>query len=197
MNYVFSKSGPVYAHKHSFFFGDECSSIMREELSRFMSFATSPIQGPYFTANPQQSHRHTIQFQASSYVQKKRLWKQAPVIMRQELEGGRKQASPSGSTGSRRLRSASCLSCEISIYIVARNTKTWTCKGLAEWGVVRPLRRPADWQLYFYRLLQTATDWTLTQSSVLAAAFVPSGRPGFKTARRCVCWWAEVKMFLC
>lgn len=132
-----------------------------------------PSNGRILQPNPPHTHRHTIQFRALSYVQKKRLWKQAPVIMRQELDGGRKQPSPPGSTGSRRLRSASCRSCEISIYIVARNTKTWTCKGLAEWGVAWPLRRPTDWQLYFYRLLQTATNWTLTRSSELAAVFCP------------------------
>lgn len=49
VNYVFGKSGSVYTHKHSFFFGDEWSSIMREELSRFMSYSPLPRR-PCFTA---------------------------------------------------------------------------------------------------------------------------------------------------
>lgn len=85
------------------------------------------LAGHILQPNPPHTHRHTLQFRAR-VMYKNRLWKQAPVIMRRELEEGRKRPSPSGSTGSRRLRSGSCLSCEISIYIVARTLKSGHAK---------------------------------------------------------------------
>lgn len=104
MNYVFSKSAPVYARKHSFFFGDEWSSIMREELSRFMSYTPPPqSKGHILQPNPPHTQRHTIQFRALLYVQKKQKTKQnnacerkPAVVMRQELEAGRKQTESVG-----------------------------------------------------------------------------------------------------
>lgn len=92
---MFSVNHVLFTHTNTV----SCSSIMREELSRFMSYSPPPLPAIFYSPVPRHTHRHTLQFRPR-VMYKNCLWKQAPVIMRRELEEGRKRPSPSGSTGS-------------------------------------------------------------------------------------------------